>query len=75
MRDEIIRIIKEVLPQIDIDSLNLVDGGIIDSMSIVVLVSELSERFNISFDLDDLDAKTFNSIDSIVEIVAKKLPR
>lgn len=70
MKEKVLQVLSEVLPQIDFESSNaLVDDGILDSLSIVTLVSELSMEFDVSFDLDKLEPKNLNSIDAIVETI------
>ncbi|MBR2795379.1 MAG: acyl carrier protein [Solobacterium sp.] len=64
------QICAQVLPQIDFTASDrLVDDGILDSLSIITLVSELSLEYGVTFDLDQLEAKNLNSIDAIVETV------
>lgn len=70
MREQIISLLEEVLPQIDFNSSDhLVDDRILDSISIVTLVSELSVEFGITFDLNRLKPENLNSIDAIVQTV------
>ena len=70
MKEEILAILSEVLPNIDFTSSDrLVDDGILDSISIATLVSELSMEYDVEFDLDQLEPKNLNSIDAIVETV------
>lgn len=70
MKERILKLCKEVLPQIDFTSSDaLVDDGILDSLSIVTLVSELSMEFGVTFDMDQLEPENLNSIDAIVETV------
>lgn len=72
MKKEILEILESALPQIDFESSDsLVDDGILDSLSIVTLVSELSMEYNITFDLNDLTPENLNSIDAIVDTVKK----
>ncbi len=74
MKEDILKLLGEVLPQIDFTcSDTLVDDGILDSISIVTLVSELSMEYGITFDLDQLEPKNLNSIDAIVETVKSLL--
>ena len=75
MKERILKLVAEVLPQIDFTASDtLVDDGILDSLSIVTLVSELSMEFCITFDMDQLEPANLNSIDAIVETV-KSLQR
>lgn len=70
MRERILEILKQSLPQINFESsAELVDDGILDSLSIVTMVSELSMEFGIVFDMDELTPENFNSVDAIVETV------
>ena len=70
MKEKILEILRKALPQIDFESSDaLVDDGILDSLSIVTLVSELSMEYGIIFDLDELTPENLNSLDSIVETV------
>lgn len=75
MKEKILALLEEALPQIDFTSSDsLVDDGILDSLSIVTLVSELSMEFGITFDMESLMPENLNSIDAIVETV-KSLQR
>lgn len=70
MKEKILQILKEALPQIDFTaSDSLVDDGTLDSLSIITLVSELSMEFDVEFDLDQLEPENLNSIDAIVDTV------
>lgn len=72
MKERILEILGKTLPQIDFEASDaLVDDGILDSLSIVTLVSELSMEFDIIFDLNELTPENLNSIDAIVETVQK----
>lgn len=72
MKERILTILGEALPQIEFTSSeSLVDDGILDSLSIVTLVSELSMEYGIIFDLAELTPENLNSIDAIVETVKK----
>lgn len=71
MKEKILAALHEVLPQIDFTaSDSLVDDGILDSLSIVKLISELSMEFGVTFDMENLMPENLNSIDAIVETVA-----
>jgi acyl carrier protein len=69
MREEILEICKEILPQIDFTSTALVDDGLLDSLSIMAIVSELSVEYGVTFDMDKLEPEHMNSIDAITETV------
>lgn len=72
MKERILELMEEVLPQIDfMASDTLVDDGVLDSLSIVTLVSELSMEYDVVFDLNELTPENLNSIDAIVETVKR----
>ncbi len=72
MRERILEIAKKALPQIDFEgSDSLVDDGVLDSLSIVTLISELTMEFGVTFDLEELMPEDFNSLDSMVETVQR----
>ena len=72
MKKKILELAEEVLPQIDFTASNtLVDDGILDSISIVTLVSELSMEFDVIFDMNELEAAHLNSLDAIAETVLR----
>ena len=70
MKERILQLLSETLPQIDFTASDrLIDDGILDSLSIMAIVSELSLEFDVEFDLDLLQPENLNSIDAIVETV------
>ncbi len=72
MKKKILELVEEVLPQIDFTASNsLVDDGILDSISIVTLVSELSMEFDVVFDMNELEPADLNSLDAIAETVLR----
>ena len=76
MKEKVLNVLKNALPQIDFESSNaLVDDGILDSLSIVTLVSELSMEFGVIFDLDELTPENLNSLDDIVNTIQKLVER
>lgn len=70
MKEQILELCQDVLPRIDWENETaLVDDGILDSISIIALVSELSLEFDIEFDMNELRAENLNSLDAVVETV------
>jgi len=72
MKEKILAIFAEALPQIDVNSsAALVDDGYLDSLSLITLISELSMEFGVNFDMDDLMPENFNSVDAIEDTVRR----
>lgn len=51
----------------------LVDDKILDSFDIVTLVTELGEEFDINITAGDLIPANFNSVDSLANLVSKRM--
>ena len=70
MKNEIRKLLEEVFPAIDFDASDApADDGILDSLTIVQIVSELSMEYDVSFSFEDLSNENFNSIDAIAALV------
>ena len=70
----ICRLVLEILDEIrDCDNIDndtlLLESGILDSLSILYLISELEEKLNIKINLEDVEEKNFQNIDCIAELV------
>lgn len=74
MREKILRLLSEALPQVDfLASNSLVDDGVIDSLIVVGVVNVLSMEFDITFDIDQLIPENFNNLDAMTATVEKLL--
>lgn len=51
------------------DEVSLIEGGLLDSMSIVKLVQELQQTFDIDIDFSDITISNFDSISALNEYV------
>ena len=73
IEDKVLTIIREISDKMpnDYTGLNLFDTGILDSLSVMQIVTELSDVFDIEIDVDDVIASNFESVSSIVELVEK----
>lgn len=73
MRDEVLDLLNELFPAIDfLASDTLVDDGILSSLNIVQIVSELAMEYDAEFSFEDLTPENFNSIDAIAALVEKR---
>lgn len=54
-------------------SCNYLDVGIVDSMGIVMMITEFEERFEIHFDAVDLQSYEFQTIGGLIGLIERKL--
>jgi acyl carrier protein len=70
--EEIIKILENVVPGVDVTSNSLVDDGLLDSFDIVTLVSELIDKFNVEISVEDIIPDNFNSVEAINKLIERK---
>ena len=69
---KLIEILEEIRPDIDFSTCeNLIDGGHFDSLSIISLVAELEEAFDIMIPVVEIVSDNFNSAERIWEMVLR----
>ena len=70
MEQELMDILTDLRPDVDFETETaLIDDGLIDSLDIVAVVTELMEAFDVELGVDDLTPENFNSVDAIVELI------
>ena len=73
MRKQIMEILTEICPGVDFEiEKALIDDGLIDSLDIVAVVTELMEAFDVELGVDDLTPENFNSVEAIEELIESK---
>lgn len=72
MRKQIIEILTEICPGIDFENETaLIDDGLIDSLDIVAVVTDLMDTFDVQLGVDDLTPENFNSVDAICQLIER----
>lgn len=71
MKEKIRKMLEEALPLVDLDSDFLFNE--LDSLGITTILMLLSDEYHISLEYSDVTPKNFRSLDSIVELVKRKL--
>ncbi len=70
--EQLIEILKELHPDVDFETEEgLVDDGILDSLDIVTLVTEINDRFDVSIPPEELVPDNFNSAAALFELIEK----
>ena len=73
MKKQIIEILSEICPGIDFETETaLIDDGLIDSLDIVAVVTELMEAFDVELGVGDLTPENFNSVEAIEGLIESK---
>ena len=69
---ELIELLNEIKPDVDYsEEKNLIDDGILDSLDVVSLVSEINDRFDVEIGLDDLTPENFDSAEAIYTLIER----
>ncbi len=70
MREQIIEILQNIHPGVNYETQTaLVDARVLDSLSIIALVSELNFAFSVEIDVMDLVPENLNSVDDIERLI------
>lgn len=66
--EKLLELLQGIRPDVDFENeIALVDDGILDSMDIVSIISELDDEFDVQVRINELDPDNFNSMESIWE--------
>ena len=72
MEQKIIEILNKMHPEADVEhSTSLVDDGVLDSLDIVTLVTELNAAFDIRIPATEILPDRFNSVRDMCEMVRR----
>lgn len=70
--ERLIKILKDIEPEINYTNCkDLIDGHHLDSLSIIALVGELEEEFDITIPTVEITPDNFNSAESLWEMVTR----
>ncbi|MEA4814135.1 hypothetical protein SDC9_167664 [bioreactor metagenome] len=70
--EHLIKILKDIEPDIDYENCkDLIDGRRLDSLSIIALVGELEEEFDITIPTVEITPDNFNSVQSLWAMVTR----
>lgn len=70
--EQLMEILKELQPSVDFEQETaLVTGGILDSFTIVNLVAELNDAYDIEITASDLVVENFDSAAAILALVER----
>lgn len=70
--EKLIEILKELQPEVDYETCeNLVDGRYLDSLTILSLISEIEDEFDVVIPTVEIIPANFNSAKKIWELIQK----
>ena len=76
IHEEVLNILKTVKPTKNLENVkDIIEGGYLDSFELVMLITSLSEKFNIEVTIDEIVPENFNSAEAITNMVELLLER
>ena len=71
--DRLLEILYEIRPEVDfINSSDLIEKRLLDSLDIVVLVSDIEEVFGITIDVNDIVPENFDNLAAIINLIERR---
>jgi len=72
--EKLLKILRETCPGVDFEKEQaLIDDGVLDSMDIVTIVSEIIDAFSVDLNVEDLVPENFNSVEAIMALIEQRL--
>lgn len=70
MKERLLNILTEVCPEVDFENETaLIDDGLLESLDIVMIVTEVMQEFGVELTVDDLLPENFNSVDALLALI------
>jgi acyl carrier protein len=70
MKANILSILIETRPESNFESsTNFIEDGLLDSLDMVVIISEIEEQFKVKIDGTDIVPENFCSLEAIVRLI------
>ena len=70
--ERLIAILKDIHEDVDFEiEENLVDDGILDSLDIVTLITEINSEFGVSIPAEEIIPENFNSAEALWDLIER----
>lgn len=70
--EELLEILRDLHDDVDYETEeHLIDDGILDSLDIVTLISEISDRFDVTITARDIVPENFNSASALADLIRR----
>ena len=71
MKETIIAILEDLIPDFDENEQNLIDGRVLSSLGVLQLIVALNDEFDISIPAFEIKPDNFNSVERITALVTR----
>lgn len=71
MREELLKLLEKEYPDVDFLAENLVDDGIIDSITLVGIIGTVCMEYGIQIPYEEIVAENFNSLEAMAALVER----
>ena len=73
-QEKLLKILTETCPGVDLrQETALIDDGILESLDIVTIVSEIMDEFEVELNVEDLLPENFNSLEAMLELIESRM--
>ena len=70
--EQLLKILNDLHPEVDFASTSdLVDDGILDSLDIVTLITEIHEAFDVTIPAEEIIPENFNSVEDMMALIER----
>ena len=70
--EQLIEILQNLHPDIDFETYEgLVDDGILDSLDIVTLITDINDEFDVSIPAEEILPENFNSAEALWDLIER----
>ena len=68
--EDVLNVLKTVKPTKNLNNVkDIIEGGYLDSFELIMLITNVSEKFNIAITVDEIVPDNFNSVEAITNMV------
>ena len=72
LNDRVRALVQDVVSvEVPSDHTDLIDSGLIDSLTLITMIAEIEQEFGVELALDELDVEWFRSVDRIVQFLGR----
>ena len=70
--EQLLEILNELHPEVDFENNEeLIDDGILDSLDIVTIVTEIDDKFGVTIPAEEIIPENFNSANALMALITR----